>query len=70
MSINLSRYVRQESVDWDLLHAGTITGSTILGATGLCHDAVKTYIPKWPLYLVRTALQGHECTEQTCRTSC
>jgi hypothetical protein len=48
------RYVRQDSVDWDLLHAGTVTGSTILGATGLCHEAAGASIARWPSYLVRT----------------
>jgi hypothetical protein len=45
--------VRQDSRDWELLHAATITSSSILGATGLSHPDVDHFIPGWPHYITR-----------------
>lgn len=47
------RYVRQDDAKFDTLHHGVLSGSTIVGATGLYEEATSRFIPSWPTFMVR-----------------
>lgn len=43
--------MRQEEELWDLLHAGVLTSSTLIGVTALCERYAAQRIPGWPQYM-------------------
>lgn len=51
----MRRYVRQDDPKFEMLHKGVLSGSTVVGATGLCEDSTSKFIPNWPAFMVRSA---------------
>ena len=51
----MCRYVRQDDPKFEMLHKGVLSGSTVVGATGLCEDSTSKFIPNWPAFMVRSA---------------